>query len=47
MKLTNADFMTAGADVIQAMKNLEYGQNEIDEVVCALVGLRSQVVLDE
>jgi len=47
MKLTNADFMTAGVDVIQAMKNLEYGQNEIDEVVCALVGLRHMVVLAE
>jgi hypothetical protein len=29
------------------MKNLDYGQNEIDEVVCALVGLRPLVVLDE
>lgn len=47
LKLTNADFMTAGGDVIQAMKNLEYGQNEIDEVVCALVGLRPMVVLAE
>jgi len=47
MKLTNADFMAAGADVIQAMKNLEYGQNEIDEVVCALVGLRPMVVLGD
>jgi len=47
LKLTNADFMSAGGDVIQAMKNLEYGQNEIDEVVCALVGLRSMVVLGD
>ena len=47
MKLTNADFMAAGADVIQAMQNLNYGQDEIDEVVCALVGLRHMVVLDE
>ena len=45
LKLTNSDFMSAGSDVIQAMKNLEYGQDEIDEVVCALVGLRSMVVL--
>ncbi len=47
MKLTNGDFMAAGGDMIQAMKNLEYGQNEIDEVVCALVGLRDQVVLSD
>jgi len=47
MKLTNADFMAAGADMIQAMKNLEYGQNEIDEVVCALVALRPMVVLED
>jgi hemoglobin len=47
MHLTNADFMAAGADVIQAMQNLDYGQDEIDEVVCTLVGLRHLVVLDE
>ena len=45
MKLTNADFMAAGADIIQAMKNMGYGQDEIDEMVCALVSMRSQVVL--
>lgn len=45
MKLTNADFVSAGGDVVQAMKNLEHGQAEIDEVVCTLVALRSQVVL--
>ncbi|MGE5125901.1 MAG: group I truncated hemoglobin [Betaproteobacteria bacterium] len=45
MKLTNADFVAAGGDVVQAMKNLKYGQEEIDEVVCTLVSLRSQVVL--
>ena len=45
MQLTNADFVSAGGDIIQAMKNLGYGQDEIDEVVCALVGLRDQVVL--
>lgn len=45
LQLTNADFMSAGADVMQAMKNLGYGQNEIDEVVCILVELRDQVVL--
>ena len=47
MGLTNADFMTAGADVIQAMKNLGLGQDEIDEMVCILVSLRDQVVLSD
>jgi hemoglobin len=47
MELTNADFLAAGGDVIQAMKNLGHGQNEIDEMVCALVGLRHRVVLAE
>jgi hemoglobin len=47
LELTNADFLAAGGDVIQAMKNLDHGQDEIDEVVCALVGLRDQVVLTD
>jgi hemoglobin len=47
MKLTNELFLAAGGDVIQAMKNLGYGQNEIDEMVCILVSLRDQVVLPE
>src|SRR3990170_1083425 len=46
MKLTNRDFVLAGGDVAQAMKNLKDGPEEIDEVVCTLVSLRSQVVLD-
>jgi hemoglobin len=45
MKLTNRDFVLAGGDVVQALKNLTYGQEEIDEVVCTLVSLRAQVVL--
>lgn len=47
MGLTNADFMAAGGDVIQAMKNLKYGQDEIDEFVCILVSLRDQVVFED
>ncbi len=47
MKLTNADFMAAGGDVIKAMKNLGYGQNEIDDMVCTMVSMRDQVVLTE
>ncbi len=45
LELSNGDFMAAGSDVIQAMTNLGYGQNEIDEMVCILVSLRDQVVL--
>jgi len=45
MKLTNDDFVLAGGDIVQAMKNLKYGQEEIDEFVCTLVSLRAQVVL--
>ena len=45
MKLTNRDFVLAGGDVAQAMKNLKFGQEETDEVVCTLVALRPQVVL--
>jgi hemoglobin len=45
MKLTNRDFVSAGGDVVQAMKNLRYGPDEIDEVVCSLVALRPMVVL--
>ncbi len=45
LELTNSDFLAAGHDIIQAMQNLGHGQEEIDEVVCILVGLRDQVVL--
>ena len=45
MRLTNRDFVLAGGDVVQAMKNLKHRQAEIDEVVCTLVSLRAQVVL--
>ena len=47
MKLTNADFLAAGGDIIQAMKNLEYPQSTIDDLVCALVSMRTQVILPE
>jgi hemoglobin len=44
LQFTQADFLSAGGDVIQAMKNLNYGQEEIDEVVCILVSMKDQVV---
>jgi hemoglobin len=47
LALTNADFMAAGSDIVQTMKNLKHGQEETDEVVCILVSLRPQVVLPQ
>lgn len=44
LKLTDAHFLAAGGDVMTAMKSMDYGQNEIDEVVCILVSLKDQVV---
>lgn len=46
LDLTDADFLSAGGDIIGAMKALGYGQNEIDEVVCILVSLKDQVVFE-
>ena len=46
LKLSNADFLAAGSDVIKAMTTLKYGQEEIDEVVCILVSLKGQVVFE-
>lgn len=46
LKLTNADFLSAGVDVMQAMKNKGCQQTEINEVICMLVSLRDQVVID-
>ena len=45
MKLTNALFLSAGQDVAQGMKNVGMGENEIHEMMCIFVSLRSQVVL--
>jgi len=46
LELTNADFLTAGSDIMQAMNNKECGEAEIQEVICALVSLRDQVVIE-
>ena len=32
-------------DIVTAMQSMDYGQDEIDEVVCILVSLKDQVVL--
>jgi hemoglobin len=46
LKLTNADFLSAGSDVMQAMKNKGCGEDETQEVICTLVSLRAAVVIE-
>ena len=45
LRLTDADFLSAGGDIVKAMQTQGYGPEEIDEVVCILVSLKDQVVL--
>lgn len=40
----NADFLSAGSDIVKAMNTMEYGQDEIDEFLCILMSMRDQVV---
>jgi hemoglobin len=46
LKLTDADFLAAGGDIITAMKSFSYGEEEVEEVICILVSLKDQVVLN-
>jgi len=46
LELTDADFLSAGGDIVKAMQTTGYGQNEIDEFVCILVSLKDQVVFE-
>ena len=46
LRLTDADFLSAGRDVVGAMQHLGYGQEETDEVLCILVSLKDQVVFE-
>ncbi len=45
LELTTADFLSAGSDVGKAMKNLGYGEEETQEVLCILVSMSDQVIL--
>jgi hemoglobin len=45
-ELTDADFLSAGGDIVTAMQTMGYGQDEIDEIVCILVSLKDQVVFE-
>ena len=44
LNISNSDFLSAGGDVQVVMKGLNYGENEIQEVVCALVSFIPVVV---
>ena len=46
LKRTDADFLSAGGDIVTAMKSMGYGENEINEFVCILVSLKDQVVFE-
>lgn len=46
LELTDADFLSAGGDIVTAMKTMGYGENEIQEMVCILVSLKDQVVFE-
>ena len=47
LKITNADFLAAGGDVNGVMKAMKYGENETQEVVCALVSFVPVVVVQQ
>lgn len=44
LELSNADFLSAGSDVTQAMMNMGYGEAEIQELVCILVSMKDLVI---
>ena len=47
LHLTNADFLAAGSDLGASMDAAGWGENEKQELLCAFVGLRPQVVTTE
>jgi hemoglobin len=44
MGLTNDDFLAAGGDLNKAMQTSGWGEDESQELLCAFVGLRADVV---
>jgi len=44
LSLTNADFLAAGGDLGAAMEGAGWGENERQELLCAFVSLRGEVV---
>ena len=47
LRITNGDFLSAGGDVSAVMKAMKYGENETQEVVCALVSFVPVVVVQQ
>lgn len=47
LSLSNADFLAAGSDLGKGMTFAGWGEGEKQELLCAFVGLRSQVVTTE
>lgn len=46
-KITNGDFLSAGGDVKAVMAEMSYGENEVQEVVCALTSFVPVVVVQQ
>jgi hemoglobin len=46
-KITNGDFLAAGGDVKAVMVEMGYGENEVQEVVCALTAFVPVVVVQK
>ena len=44
LNLTNDDFLAAGGDLKKAMQTAELGEDESQEILCAFVSLRADVV---
>lgn len=44
LNVTNEDFLAAGGDVKEVMVGMKYGENEIQEVICALASFIPDVV---
>ena len=44
LKLSNADFLSAGSDVATGMQNMGYGEDEIQEFLCILVSMKDLVI---
>jgi len=44
LNISNGDFLAAGGDVQGVMKEMEYSENEIQEIVCALTSFVPVVV---
>lgn len=45
LELTNADFLAAGSDLGAAMESAGWGEDEKQELLCAFVSLRGEVVV--